>query len=40
METVLRCHSDFGQRTLEKIGQTARFFPGPSGINWFYRVLA
>jgi len=40
METVLRCHDEFGQRDREKIAAAARFFPQPSGINWFYRVLA
>jgi hypothetical protein len=39
METVLRCHDEFGQRDREKIAAAARFFPQPSGINWFYRVL-
>jgi len=39
METVLRWLSDFGQRDREKIAAAARFFPQPSGINWFYRVL-
>jgi hypothetical protein len=38
MDTVLRCHSRFGYRNLKKMLKAARFFPGPGGINWSYRV--